>query len=106
MNHDFTTSGKSFVGSVKDPDQQAKMELLKKAVADLSESSFVKEYTVVDGPENRNAQILITFPDVITFNGERKGKLPAILNLADNYTFIKMPTGFRLTVTILDLWKE
>lgn len=106
MNHDFTTSGKSFVGSVKDPDRQAKMELLKKAVADLSESSFVKEYTVVDGPENRNAQILITFPDVITFNGDRKDKLPAILNLADNYTFIKLPNGFRLTVTILELWRD
>lgn len=106
MNYDFTKSGKPFRGREKDLDKQAKMDLLKKAVEDLSKSAFVKEYTITDGPENRNAQILITFPDVITFNGERKGKLPAILNLADNYTFVKLPTGFRLTVTILDLWKE
>lgn len=106
MIFDVSTNGKSFYGQNMDPDKKAKMELLKKAVADLAKSSFVKEYTVQEGPENRNAQILITFPDVITFNGERKDKLPAILNLADTYTFIRIPNGFRLTVTILDLWKE
>lgn len=106
MITEFNQSGKVFSGNTMDPDKSAKLQLLKRAVSALSESAFVKEYTIMEGPENRNAQILISFPDVITFNGERKDKLPAILNLADNYTFIKTPNGFRLTVTILDLWKE
>lgn len=106
MNFDFVESGMPFKGNVKDPDKAAKLEILKKAAGDLSASSFVSSYTIMEGPENRNAQIKLSFPDVITFNGERKDKLPAILNLADNYTIIKTNNGFCITVTVLDLWKE
>ena len=106
MTYNFMDNGKPFEGNVKDQDKAAKLEILKKAAGELSASSFVSSYTIMEGPESPNAQIKLNFPDVITFNGERKDKLPAILNLADNYTIIKTNNGFCITVTVLDLWKE
>lgn len=98
--------GTFFHGKTIDEDAAAKMQVLKKALDSLRSSSFLKEYEIQDAPNNPTAQIILTFPSVITFRGDMKGFLPSMLNLADNYVIMTSENQIRVTLMITDYWKE
>lgn len=98
--------GTPFHGTEVNEDAKAKLRVIQRAVYELKASAFLKSADVQADPGSPNAQIILEFPSVITFSGERKGLLPSILNLADNYTIIKTDGGIYVTVTVLNYWKE
>ena len=104
--HTIHKDGTPFHGTEINEDAKAKLQVIQKAVAQLKEPAFLKSAEIQADASSPNAQIILEFPSVITFSGERKGLLPSILNLADNYTIIKTDGGIRITVTVLRYWKE
>lgn len=103
---ELSEQGIPFHGTSMDADKAAKFEILKHAAAELADSPFVEKVTVSGTNNSRNAQVLIDLSAATVFRGDRKNKLPALLNLADTYTIIKTDAGVRITASILDLWKE
>ncbi|WP_298024634.1 hypothetical protein [uncultured Dysosmobacter sp.] len=104
---ELSEKGVAFQGKSMDPDQSAKFEVLKQAAGKLAESPFVERVTVSGDSGQRNGHIQIDLPAAATFRADRKETLPAILNLADTYTFVtRNDGGIRVTATILDLWRE
>lgn len=102
-----SATGAPFQGRELNPVQSAKFEVLKQAAAELAESPFVEKITVSCSPELRHGHVFIDLPAAVVFRADRKDKLPAILNLADTYTIVTQSDGgIRITVTVLDLWRE
>lgn len=107
--HTLSQSGKPFRGTVQDPDKEAQYELLKRMAAGLaSGGGFVQDVTVepCDG-SSPNVHVFVDFPDTVLFRTERKETVPAMMNAADSWTLsTRNDGGIRLTLTILNIWKE
>ena len=63
--------GTPFHGTEINEDAKAKLQVIQRAVDELKASAFLKSADVQADPGSPNAQIILEFPSVITFSGER-----------------------------------
>lgn len=107
--HIMSQRGGPFHGTMQDPNKAAQYELLRRMASDLvAGGGFVQDVTVEpnDG-SSPNVHVFVDFPDTVLFRTERKETIPAMMNAADSWTLsVRDGGGIRLTLTILNLWKE
>lgn len=101
--------GVPFHGKTQDAGKAALYAHLKKMASDLAEDGgFVQSVTAEPSDGGApNVHVFVDFPDTVFFRIERKGTVPAMMNAADSWTLsVRNDGGIRLTLTVINLWKE
>jgi hypothetical protein len=105
----ITKKGTLFKGAVQDEAKAAKFETLKRLACELKAGGgFIKNVSAEKNDGSApHIHAFVDFPSTVLFREERKGAVPALMNLADSWTLtVRDEGGIRLTLTVLDLWKE